>query len=64
MAETLRPTAAQDAATQARTGEARVLGVDQDQTATGAPDAARGQATLRGNVASTPGDGPAFTRDA
>ncbi|WP_142281136.1 hypothetical protein [Mycobacterium palustre] len=62
MAENVKPTGAQDAATQARAGEARVIGSDQDRSATGAADAASGLDTLKGNVASPPGSGPEFTR--
>ncbi len=62
MAENVRPTGAQDAATQARAGEARVIGSDQDRSASGAPDAASGLDTLKGNIANEPGPGPLFTR--
>lgn len=55
-------TGARDAATQAGSGEARVIGTNQDQSATGAPDAASGLDTLKGNIANTPAAGPQFTR--
>lgn len=63
MSENLRPTAAQDAATQASAGsEARVRGTDQDSASTGAADAASGQETLRAGIANQPGTGSEFTK--
>lgn len=44
----MTPTGAQDAARQAASGEARVIGVNQDASAMGAPDAASEVATLKG----------------
>jgi hypothetical protein len=58
MASNVKPTGPQDAATQAGSGEARVIGSNQDQSATGAADAAPGLAKLKGNVANEPGPGP------
>ncbi|MGV0081731.1 hypothetical protein ACRUZW_26005 [Mycobacterium colombiense] len=63
MAQNVQPTAAQDAATQARAGEAKVIGNDQDRSATGAADAASGEDMLKANVANTPAAGPQFTTD-
>lgn len=63
MAENRAPTAAQDAATQANAGEARVIGADQDRSVTGVGDAASGLDTLKQGYANPPGTGPQFTRD-
>ena len=63
MAEYMPPTGANDAATQANAGESKVIGINQDRSATGAGDAASGLSTLRGNIANEPATGSQFTRN-